>query len=73
MNSAMLDALCQFGGMVVTGLVFTLYGFRVIGTKPGVNPASDAFHLMWGRYFRISGGILMAVGAVMLCARIASI
>jgi hypothetical protein len=58
-----------FLGVFVNGLIpflggvyATLLAFRVIGSKPGVNPKSDEWHRRWGRFMRVAGPLLVLFG-----------
>ena len=56
-----VEALLPFFG----GLYITLVGYRVLGKKPGQNPAYDAHMRKWGRWWRVGGLVLMA-GSLLL-------
>ncbi|MDB5306416.1 MAG: hypothetical protein JWO38_618 [Gemmataceae bacterium] len=72
MNSEMIDAVIRFGGMALIGLIFTLVGYRKVGSPPGINPALDAWHRQWGKFFRTGGPLLLVVGAGFLVAHVFS-
>jgi hypothetical protein len=44
------------------GIYCLLVGFRVVGSKPGVNPKYDQWHERFGLFFKIAGPVLMLVG-----------
>jgi hypothetical protein len=52
-------------------LVITLQGFRVIGKRPGVDPAYDKRMDKWGPIMRIAGiiGIVCVVVSRLLLAK----
>jgi hypothetical protein len=48
------------------GVYCLLVGFRVVGSKPGVNPKYDQWHERFGLFFKIAGPVLMVVGILYL-------
>jgi hypothetical protein len=44
------------------GIYCLLVGFRVVGSKPGVNPKYDQWHGRFGIFFKIAGPVLMVLG-----------
>jgi hypothetical protein len=48
------------------GIYCLLVGFRVVGSKPGVNPKYDQWHERFGLFFKIAGPVLMVVGVIYL-------
>jgi hypothetical protein len=65
MRPGLLGGMVDAGITFLIGLVVTLYGFRVIGPRPGEDPGLDERHRRWGRLFRVAGPILMGFGAVL--------
>jgi hypothetical protein len=47
------------------GVVATLLGFRVIGKKPGVDPAYDEKHRRYIQWLKIGGPLLVLFGIAM--------
>lgn len=62
MPANVLGDVVNFGLMVLAGLYITLLGFRVVGTRPGLNPQVDAYRARWGPVYRIVGPLLIVVG-----------
>jgi hypothetical protein len=50
----------------LVGVFCLLVGFRVIGSKPGVNPKFDAMHARFGTFFKIAGPVLMIIAIALL-------
>jgi hypothetical protein len=65
MNPGTVAVIVNYGITVLAGILFTLYGHRMIGPCPGTNPRADEYHRRWGRFFRIAGPILI-VGGILL-------
>lgn len=62
---AAIDDLILIGA----GVFFTLYGLRVVGSKPGASPKTDEFHKKWGFYFKFAGPLLILGGIAKLLIR----
>jgi hypothetical protein len=45
----------------LVGVFCLLIGFRVIGSKPGVDPKFDAMHARFGTFFKLAGPVLMVI------------
>ena len=48
------------------GIYCLLVGFRVVGSKPGVNPKYDQMLERFGIFFKIAGPVLMVLGIIYL-------
>jgi hypothetical protein len=60
--AALINAAIPF----LVGVYCLLVGFRIVGSKPGVNPKYDEWHARFGVVFKIAGPILMVVGVIYL-------
>jgi hypothetical protein len=50
----------------LVGIFCLLVGFRVIGSKPGVDAKFDAMHARFGTFFKVAGPVLMIIAIVLL-------
>jgi hypothetical protein len=50
---------------IFIGLVMTLYGFRILGKRPGSDPRWDTWHDRQGKHLRIFGPFVALVGVFM--------
>lgn len=65
MSSAFIAAAVEALIPLVGGLICTLYGFRLIGPKPGQNPKQDEWHAKWGRHMKWLGPVVIAFAIVL--------
>jgi len=56
--AALVEGCIPFFG----GIVGTLYGYRILGKKPGQNPALDAWHAKWGWMLKVLGPLVALFG-----------
>jgi hypothetical protein len=60
--AALINAAIPF----LVGVYCLLVGFRIVGSKPGVNPKYDRWHTRFGPFLKLAGPVLMAVAVFLL-------
>jgi hypothetical protein len=50
----------------LVGVYCLLVGFRIVGSKPGVNPKFDAWHARFELFLKIAGPVLILLAVFFL-------
>ena len=48
------------------GVYCLLFGFRIVGKKPGVDPKFDEWHTRFGIFLKITGPVLIVLAIIFL-------
>ena len=51
--------------IMLAGTLTTLAGFRLVGDRPGINLGLDAWHRRFGRFMKLGGPALIAIGSTL--------
>ena len=73
MTPELIATLVERGISLLIAVFALLYGYRVIGKRPGDSFAVDQWHAKWGRMFRVCGWIMLVCFGLLLVVDLARV